>query len=208
MTRTQTGSVIHWTRQVAQLRTQALKAKRVHQSDGGAVADTALETCDGMLRDLAGAFLECDRLRAEVHSGHAAWEHLFQMMPVACLSTDRVGAIVSANRAAGLLLNTSPKHLKDRQLLVFSENRVAFSAILEQRALPQQLRATITLRPRERKRTEADVLIVPLSTDATDLWLWFLTPTRDRRDAAEPVISDYERTEANQLIPQPAAFRG
>ena len=52
-------------------------------------------------------------------------------MPGACLVTDGLGSILYANRAAGAFLNVSGKHLKDRQLLVFSADRQAFGTLMQ-----------------------------------------------------------------------------
>src|SRR5687768_13518407 len=107
----------HWARELTHLRARARKL-RWQTADPlvGELTDEALATCDSVLRDLAGAQLECDRLRSRVRMGNADWNRLFDAMPGACLLTDNVGLILNANKAAGVLLNVSPKWLKDRQL--------------------------------------------------------------------------------------------
>jgi PAS domain S-box-containing protein len=184
--------VPHWTRLVSHLRTQALKRGRDLQPASNQIVDDALEACDGLLRDLAGARLECERLEAEVRSGTASWERLFETIPVACVLTDGVGSIVDANRAAGVLLNLAARRLKERQLLLFSEDREAFDALLHQlaRGAHDQHRARVTFRPRERRPSEIDALIVPLSGEPSTRWVWFLTP------AQEPHAIDAETAHA------------
>lgn len=177
----------HWTRQVAHLRTQALKRGRDIQSPCKQITDDVLEVCDGLLRDLAGARLECERLEAEVRTGTALWERLFETIPVACVLTDGVGSIVDANRAAGVLLNLAARRLRERQLLLFSEDRAVFGVLLHRLAhgAHDEHRARVTFRPRERRPSEMDVLIVPLPAEPPARWLWFLTSAQEPLTATD-----------------------
>ena len=171
--------VPYWMREIAQLRAQVVKNRRASdQSAFGDVAERALMVCDALLQELAGAGLECERLRAEARTETATWERLFDVMPGACLLTDGTSAILTANRAAGTLLNVSAKHLKDRQLLLFSSDREKFNALLQELPLGGQgeHRAVLTIRPKERKALQMGVLVVPLSSGQPGLWLWFLNP--------------------------------
>jgi PAS domain-containing protein len=170
--------VPYWMREIAQIRAQAVKRRRgSDQSPCGDVTEHALAACDGLLHDLAGAGLECERLRGEVRRETAAWERLFDVMPGACLLTDGVGSILNANCAAGKLLNVSARHLKDRQLLLFTADRERFGALMQQLAHGGgEHRTMLTIRPKERKATEMDILVVPLSESQPDLWLWFVNP--------------------------------
>jgi PAS domain-containing protein len=176
-----TDPVLHWTRQLAFLRAQAAKGSRI--APCGDLTESVFATCDSLLRELAGSQLECDRLRAEVRTSAAAWTHLFDVIPGACLLTDSVGSIVNANRAAGVLLNLSAKRLKDRELVVFSGDRAAFAALIHRlaRGGDDELRATLTVRPRERRPVDMDVVIVPLPDERSRLWLWFLAPAAERQ---------------------------
>jgi PAS domain-containing protein len=135
-----------------------------------------LSTCHFLIQDLAGAKLECDRLRAEVRAAHEAWDHLFEIVPGACLLADASGWIVDANRLAALLLNVSAKHLKGRELRIFAEDRAAFGTLLRQlvHSGDGEARATLTFRPRERKPTEMDLVIRPLFGEYEGKWIWFL----------------------------------
>ena len=152
-----------------------------------------MAACDGLLRDLAGVHVECERLRDQVRAEIATWEHLFDAMPGASLLTDDAGVIRDANRAAAAILNTSAKHLKDRQLLVFSQDRAAFSALLQRLARGgEHVCATMVLRPRERKATAVNVIAVPLSPDHAGGWVWFFSPNTDSQKAsrADSVAAD------------------
>jgi hypothetical protein len=173
-----TASTARWSRELAHLRTRALKARPAASGTvtPGLTEDT-LGMCDSLLRDLAGAYLHCERLHARIHIEVASWERLFDVMPGACVLTDRAGAILNANHAAGALLNIAPRYLRSRDLLVFTDARDLFRSVLERIACsPEDVRITLTLRPRERKPVKADVLVVPLSRNQPDLWLWFLGP--------------------------------
>ena len=94
--------VPYWTREIEQLRAQVVKNRRRSDPSAlGDVAERALMVCETLLQELAGARLECERLRAEARTETATWERLFDVMPGACLLTDGASAILTANRAAG-----------------------------------------------------------------------------------------------------------
>ena len=189
--------VPRWTRAFGRLRAEAMKLRRGSaQPPPEDVTEQALAMCDSLLQELAGAGLECERLRAAVGSETATWEQLFDIMPVACLLTDGLGSILNANRSAGVFLNVSAKHLKDRQLLMFFTDRDGFNVLL-QRLCPGtgEHRATLLVRPKERKTKETDILVVPLSNGQSGLWLWFLNlgrlapPAHVVREAGQQVES-------------------
>ena len=170
--------VRRWTRQLGDLRLHAAKNGR---AAGAELIEEALGICDALLRDFAGLHLECDKLRGELRASYAAWDHLFEAMPAACVLTDDAGAIVEANRAAGAVLNLSPRALKGRQLMVFAENRPAFETLLRSLAADgeDEHRARLLLRPRDRKPSNVDVVIVPLHEEPSGRLLWFLGGTSD-----------------------------
>ncbi|HLA15071.1 MAG TPA: PAS domain-containing protein [Gemmatimonadaceae bacterium] len=171
-----TASTARWSRELAHLRTRALKARPGFRGTlAPALTEDTLGLCDSLLRDLAGAFLHCERLDARIQAEVAAWERLFEVMPSPCVLTDRSGAILNANHAAGSLLNIAPRYLRSRDLVVFTDPRDLFRSVLERIAsAPEDVRVTFTIRPRERRPVKADVLVVPLSLNQPDFWLWFL----------------------------------
>jgi PAS domain-containing protein len=188
--------VRRWTRQLGELRVQAVKSGR---AAGAELVENALTLCDSLLRDLAGLHLECDNLRAEVRTRAAAWDHLFEVMPAACVLTDSAGEILNANRPAGTLLNLSAKALKGRQLGVFSEDRQAFETLLlALAASDDQRQATLVLRPRDRKPADIDVVIVPATEARPARWLWFLGPAMRPQKVADaqlhPVVGSLSST--------------
>ena len=189
--------VPRWSREVAQLRAQARKIRRGSAPKEAEVAEAALEACDSLLRDLAGAQLECERLQAKVQTEVAVWERLFDVMPRACLLTDSAGYIVNANSAAGTLLNVSARHLKDRQLLVFTRDRDAFRVLLERmgQGREAEVQGSLGIRPRERRPVQMDVRVVPLSP-GTGMWLWFFLPAEEaavpQPEPEEPALDGVE----------------
>lgn len=178
-----TDPVRRWTRQLGELRALVVKNGRSAASEE--FVEHALAACDGLLRDLAGAYLECDTLRARVRDGAAAWDHLFDVMPVACILTDTDATILDANHPAGVLLNVTAKRLKERKLVVFSEDRAAFEALRRQltAAVDGEVRTTMPFRPRDRKPADLDVIVVPLAEEHPARWLWFLAPATPSQNA-------------------------
>jgi PAS domain-containing protein len=166
-----------WTRELAHLRTRALKLglrRPAVESPLADITEEALTACASLLRDLAGSQLECERLRAEIRSEAAAWEHLFEVVPVASVLTDPSGLILNANHAAGVLLNVSAKRLKERQLFLFCEDREAFNGLLQQLAHGEGLlQVSLTMRPRERRPMETGVVVSAVSPGHSTAWLWF-----------------------------------
>jgi PAS domain-containing protein len=165
-----------WARRVAALRTQAAMRNR----DGAApndLTETVLSACEALVRELAGAQLTRDQLRADLRVADAAWDHLFDVIPSACVLTDSAGVILRANRAASTLLNMSATHLKRRELLVFSQDRETFRALLAElnRNPGAELRARLMVRPRERKQTMTQLHVLP-APGRDPAWLWVFTP--------------------------------
>ena len=165
-----------WIRQISQLRTRVAKVRRgLVCPEISEVFDQCLTTCDALLWEFAGAELRCTELLAAAHLKQAAWDRLFEQMPVACLEVDGAGSIVSANPPAALMLNLTVKHLEHRLLLHFAEDRRQFASLVQRVLLdgtPQ--RAAIRIRPRERAPLDVQALIVPRNLDDPSTCLWFL----------------------------------
>ena len=174
-----------WTRELGQLRMRAVKVRGKFASGPvDEITDDALAACDAMMRDLTDAHLENQRLRAELRAESDAWEHLFESVPSACLLTSAEGVILKANAAAGELLNVAPKRLKERQLLLFTEDRDRLAEILTALSVvAPQLRATLTLRPKERRPVVTSVIVT--AADQQAAWLWFLAPREERPNRRE-----------------------
>jgi PAS domain-containing protein len=169
-----------WTRELANLRTRALKLGlrcAGVESPLAAITEEALTACAALLEEATTAQSECERLRAEVPSVAAVWEQVFDVVPVPSILSDDAGLILSANAAAGVLLNCAARHLKQRELIVFSEQRDSFRDLFQQlwKGEPA-VAATITIRPRDRKTIRTRVTGMPLSVGHSTAHVWFLQP--------------------------------
>ena len=185
-------SIRRWTSALSHLRARAQRAKRRPGADPdalNALLDEALELCNYVLVDLAGADTEIRKNRDARDEEHQDAMALFERLPVASVSTDSAGIITATNRRAALLLNVSARHLTGKSLLPFSQDRTAFLAMLH--TLPRDgstASGRIAIRPRERRTLSVDAVIVPRTANATE-WLWFLFPdgTGDRSADHSPM---------------------
>ena len=179
-----------WIDRVTRLRTRFSRYQRrgtAGQHEWAQVADEALSVCASAIDELAGQHLACERLQQQVRLETAAWDHLFDVMPVAGVMTDRNGAIQDANRAAASLLNVGREHLRGRFLLLFLKDRDVFAALMKRIAQAEDtVSDSLTLRPRERRAVKIDIIGARLTPGgpAIDLWLWFLTPQATQIDIA------------------------
>lgn len=127
-----------------------------------------------MLHDLAHQHGESEALRGSLRIEREAFNRLFEMVPIACVSSDRTGTIVHANAAAGRLLNISPARLTGRSLVLFFQDRSSFEAALQEvNTQPDAVTLCGQIRPRERRVVEAAVSAV--QGDEFSLF-WFLDP--------------------------------
>jgi PAS domain-containing protein len=196
-----TDIVRRWTRLVGALRTR--RRRQDLGSPGAAaaladIADESLQMSTAILQDLAGAQLDCERLRAAVRAQAAQRQHLLDQIPIACVAADMDGVIEYANHPAAVLLNVSPKHLRGRMLLHFSADRVAFSRLLADLPLAGgRVEAPLPVRPRERGPSRLEALIVPAGTPDGSSWFWFLTPAGAAETAIAADSSSYSSAERN-----------
>ena len=169
-------------KQVADLRARARRGGAKRDTDSGTL-DAAFGACDDLVRDLAGSRLECDRLREAVNVEQAAWEQLFDAVPVAGVLTDASGTVRHVNTAAAALLNVSAQHLLGRELIVFSVDRESFLGVLLRLARgADHVRTTMMLRPRECRGLLVDAVITPASSGDPASWVWFLMPSPERSE--------------------------
>jgi len=166
---------------MAQLRAKAERVRRRDPSNPIAfsdLADDALNLSFTLLQELAHTQLMLEQAEQRQRDDLTQRQHLFQHMPVACVSTDANGQIYDANGLAGALLNTSARHLRDRLLLHFAEDRSAFRGILARLAADaSQVSTSLRLRPRERAPIMMPTLILPEVGSSASTWLWFFGAT-------------------------------
>lgn len=93
--------------------------------------------------------------------------------PPATVITDATGQIISANAAAGRLLNLSTRGMKDRSLLAFfSPGRDRVAANMRRAVEGQVVQDTASVRPRDRKPFEVrvDISATPFEAGGTLEW--------------------------------------
>jgi nitrogen-specific signal transduction histidine kinase len=93
---------------------------------------------------------------------------------------------------AAQLLNMSARHLENRVITLFIQDRDAFiSTLNELRHRTHRLAATFVVRPRERAAVTLDMVAVPVVPGETATWLWFLSrstePLRTRQQPSPSV---------------------
>ena len=192
------------TRELTQLpgaRAQRLERHgRATEAGPAQVVEEALASYASMLEELSQLHIECRRLRKEADGQTAAWEHLFDLLPVACVVTDSHGEILNANPAAGQLLNVTGKRLRGRQLLLFTEDREALRALLPAGHRRWTARAPLVIRPREHKAV-ATTAIVAVESPTSGARLWFLTrnvPSQARAWKPSEKLDRHERLRSSQ----------
>ncbi len=193
------GAVRRWTRVVEGLRARCAKLRQPALAAGAPrdeLLEESIETCGGLLQDLAGVQLLCDQLRHELQAESLNRQYLLDQMPVACVVADDASVIQYANQPAAELLNVSAKHLRGRLLLHFSEDRARFGDLLQNLPLTGgRLDASIAVRPRERGPFTLNTLIVPETTSERTSWLWFLKPAAGERSETAATGSLYAKRE-------------
>lgn len=144
-----------------------------------AALDEAVATYDSLLQDMAALEMENRTHRSRIRALESDWNYLFGNMPVACVLTDRSGAIFRSNERAAALLNISARHLEreNTPLLYFTQDRQQFFELLNAVSTDHYpVRGTLRVRPRERAHFTIEVVAVPRCADDPTLWLWFLIP--------------------------------
>ena len=167
-----------WTIAINQLKSRVGKARRAGVThDAADLVDQSLSLCDAIVRDLAGAGLQLDETRGKLDDQIGLWTHLFDEMPTACVETDASGVILGANPAAGVLFNTSVKHLAARLLMHFAEDRDQFGQLLRGLSADSaRHRCALIIRPRERAPVHMQATVVVRSPGDVSSWLWFFMP--------------------------------
>jgi PAS domain-containing protein len=178
---------------VGQLRTRAQRTKRRSNGEvavSDAIVDEALDLCNNLLVDFAGAETEISTLRATLQNERQDAAALFERMPIATVSTDAEGVITAANPHAAALLNVSVRHLAGKPLFHFTQDRAAFLALLQ--SFPRDgstSQGALSIRPRERRPVGVAITVLPRTSVNTIEWIWFLA--RDvAREQMQPAPLD------------------
>ena len=166
--------------EIGRLRDRAAKANR-HRARGvgeesAELIDSCLAACQSLLQEFAAAELRAQQAEHELQASDAAWRALIEKVPAACLEVDAEGIIVSANVAAGTLLNTSEKRLKGRPLLYFFDDRSAAATLIQAGAFNSSSPVTsLIVRPRERAPLRVAATVVGGTDNASACWCFLMT---------------------------------
>lgn len=172
-----------WTLSIARVKTRAADPRKVPPAVRG-VVDEILVACDALATELGDTELQLEQMRQEVLRQSAAYDHLFQQMPVACVVIDTSGRILKGNTEAGAILNVSPKKLGDRLLLHFVQDRETYLSMMAAVTPQTPARCAIVVRPRERAPLEVELHIVCAAPGDDDAVRYcFLTPRSKRAEA-------------------------
>lgn len=173
-------SARRWTREIATLRSRAIKAGLDKALDSR-IADVlrdALVACDSLLQDLNAAHHEHARAAKQVRAADGDWNYFFERLPCACVCTDANGFILKANPAAASLLSISPRHLDARLLTHFAEDREQFVRFLRSVVWEgAEAQGTLTIRPRDRARVVVEMRAVRRTAEDSNTVLWFFQRT-------------------------------
>lgn len=143
--------------------------------------EQAFDTCDVLVKELAGRQAEVADLRKVLAGLAGEWGQLFAAMPLPCILTDPAGTVRQSNQAAAALLNVSSRHLEGRVMTYFIEDRARFLAALNELPhLGDRFSACFRVRPRERAPLEVDMIAVRHLTGGQPGWLWFFTRSEER----------------------------
>jgi PAS domain-containing protein len=136
--------------------------------------DDALQLLETMRLECAGLQQRCTELEERLKRRVDGASRLFDAFPQPIVTTDSVGLIVTANRAACVLLSRSRAKLTNDFLLHFTEDRDGFSAVV--RELPHATGPIVLkarFRPADRAPFNASVTVLrdPCTEPPEFLWL-------------------------------------
>lgn len=182
----QSSRVRRWTLEIDAIRRRAARSIAGSETAIGTMLASCLTTCENLLQELVRGEEERDRLRRVASAERDNWQRLFDIIPPACLLTDRDGFILSANRAAALLLNVACTRLRGQLLPHFFIDRDRLRESLQDQArLGNPVRIPVRLRPREKAPVDVDVVIAADAGIAEGERLWFLLPSSEARQIRE-----------------------
>lgn len=117
-----------------------------------------------------------ERIRAFATAAQDRYDLLLNALPIAAVATSHFGEIAGVNLEAGLLLNTAPRGLIGKSLLLFFDERDSWVATLREVQLQDagvSVRRSAAVRPKERARKQMLARIVRLDDETLQ---WFLLP--------------------------------
>lgn len=141
------------------------------------VLKTALRELESALEEIRVASEQLNEMvdqmsevRSDAKRIEARFNEFRNLLPVACLCTDREGQIVDANVSGGDLLNVAPRHLLGKPLSLYMVDRDRFYTMLTgARVSKDCIRGNLAVRPRERKPRSMAVQLAQMDED----FYWF-----------------------------------
>jgi PAS domain-containing protein len=178
---------------LARLRGQVVRMREntaLRAADALDVADAALALVDDLRQEGAAMRRRCTELEGELAAHRQDTETLLNLAPVAMITTDSAGTILSANRGASLLLGRSIPRLRHDLLMHFFEDRAAFADLIrtldDDAQLPRQL--GLRMRPHERAPFDAELRLARDPRAGVRCCLWFISRVSDPRKRADTVV--------------------
>jgi PAS domain S-box-containing protein len=177
---------------LARVRTNAARLRDRAQSvcpDLLTLLDEAMQLTDTMRIECGELRERRMRLEAELEKYSEESRELIDRLPCALICTDRAGHIVEANRAAAALLGLSQAKLKEELLLHFTEDRAAFTDLVQRLPYDRHpVHASARIRPRDRAPFAAEITLVRDPRMGDDRWLWQLERvSAPRMSAGTPI---------------------
>jgi PAS domain-containing protein len=158
------------------------RAERAAQGPAGLMKpalrelSSALEELQVANEQLQAQVDELSSTRHAMQAGQRLFEELQDVMPIACVWTDRAATIQHANPRAAALLNVARDRLAGKPLILFVTDRQAlFDSLAQlQNDHSDSIELTATVRPRERHPRRAKILVRRLEHDTR--LCWFVRP--------------------------------
>lgn len=171
-------------------RAQRLCWESALERAGRALADpapraTRLRAC---LRMAAASLQECMSVESRAITAadnsarragrcESALTSLVEQLPIPCVTTTRMGLILTTNPAAAAALNVSARALPGRNLLLFFDNRDGWQHLLSRIKERDTARQAGHLRPRERMPMPLTATLAVVPGTDSDCIRWFLMAT-------------------------------
>ena len=143
------------------------------------VLKTALRELESALEELRVASEQLNEMvdqmaeaRTDAKRVEARFDEFRNLLPIACICTDRDGQILDANAVAGELLNVAPRHLSGKPLSLYMVDRDRFFTMMTGVKLSHdRIRGDLGVRPREKKPR----LMAVQLTQAGEEFFWFFS---------------------------------
>jgi PAS domain S-box-containing protein len=129
--------------------------------------------------ELAEQREQIEQLVAQHHDGQRWRDHLFALLPVGVLVSDGEGKILEANGRVADLLGVQQAHLPGKPFLVYVEpphRRLVRDLLVRLRRGSPEVRATVTLRPRDGDPLTADLVALPDVESPPGTLHWLVIP--------------------------------